>query len=269
MPEKAGGMGLHGRVQPPAEEWIRAIQENPEKFPMLNNYIWANELHADRRMKFNEYLRQSAPIISGTLIGGVLGYFAARRFSATQGVMTRGKFIKTVATGAGLLATGRVADIFSTRRVLTRFEESLGTIREHPAFQGLPKEVQRKIMPQLGAIEANPMIDTRIGDQKNPAVATGMAAAETAGLTALAGTLAAQFRGAQALLRLFDEKGRTERKPIGRRVFLATAGSATAAFLYVTQSNVRVGNFLKEHPKLIEAELNELHGMMGPQGRID
>ncbi|MFH1106323.1 MAG: hypothetical protein V1787_00350 [Candidatus Micrarchaeota archaeon] len=264
MPEKTGEMGAG--AQTPAEEWLRTIRENPGKFPMLHNYVYINELHADRGRKESDWQRESGKIYAELLVGGVLGYFAAKRLTMTQGRMTRRKFFQNIGTGGGLIAAGRTADIFSTRRGLQRFDESLREIRDSNSFRGLPEEVQRRILPKAEAIESNPDQDTDIGRIREPARAFGRIAGETVGPVAISATAAGLMRATQEILRRLDsvvlKKTPGARKPIGRRVFLGLTGSATAIFFYVAQSNLRLGNFISEHPRIVKAELEELHKMM-------
>ncbi len=267
MPENTGEHGREMLPQRTASEWEAAIRNNPDRFPMLNHYIRMGESYADREGKIKEYRSRKAPDIPIVLTTAVLAFLAAKRIPFTQGPMTRRKFLKTAATGFGLATVGRVADVWTTRSGLLRFETGLREIRESEEFQKLPEEVGQKLLPPIEALETNPYQDQRIGELKSPALAVKAVAKEAATGAAGAGLAGAVYRLGQVTFRslkhdLFPDKKQKERMEVGRRAFLAVTAAMTAGFLYVASSNQRTERFLREHPAMVKAELRELHRMM-------
>jgi len=244
-----------GHVLPPAERYAETIRGNAGKFPMLNTYMRFGEVQPDRGRAYWEFakrLKHPAAIAVATMAAA---YAASKGLHLTQGAMTRRKFLQTAAIGTGLVFTGSLADVATTRDGLIQYESGLKDIRASPEFQRLPEEIRARILPPVEWIELNPRLAGSIGQQMSPKVAARRAVEQTAVVSAGMGIFA-------TLTRLLYRGSLKGGKTIGRRAFLGASAASASMFGYAGVSNVRTMRYLEEHPRLVIAELGELHKMM-------
>ncbi len=240
------------------EEWITAIKKNPEKFPVLNFFVWLIENHPNSKIKrdmFDEEIK--LPLAIGTTVG-VATYFVSKKLPLASESISRRRFLNTILSGTGLILVGRSADILSTSKALTKFEEYLNEVQESPAFKRLPPEVQQRIIPPVNSIEANPDQVEQVNERRELKVAAKAIVSETFSFAAMFGSISVVIFGlTSAAYKLFS-KLIVEKTPVGRRTFLALSGFMSASSLYVAGLNLNATSHL-DNLKPVTRELEELH----------
>ncbi len=237
------------------EAWIKAIKQDEDRFPRLASLLWVGEKQEDLPRKIKLYLAGSLPLIGL----GLATYFATQRRSKRWAVsnppLTRRKAIEVGVTGAGLLATGRAADLFTTREFLNRAAEAHAKIRKLGEFKALPSSVQRKLAPPVESYEANPFAP--LDRIRTPAGAAKEVAVQTTLVTAL---LAAGSR--LDVMRAEIRSGKPKGQGVTRRAFLSASASLSSVSVAAAVWNAFFFTTFKEMPRDVQAELKELHALM-------
>ena len=237
------------------DEWIKAIKQDEGRFPRLASMLWNREHQDDLPRKIKLHLAGALPLV----VLGLATYFAmqrrSKRWAMSNPPLTRRKAITVGAIGSGLIATGRTADILTTREFLNRAAEAHAEIRKLDEFKELPSSVQGKLAPPIESYEANPL--PNIGRIRTPAGAAKEAAFETALVTTILAA-ASRYEARKAEKRSNEPKG----QGVTRRTFLSASAGMASASTAVAVGNAFFSTTFKEMPRDVQAELKELHSLM-------
>jgi len=268
---RSGFVLLHDPTQiadlmPPKNpgSWIDAIKNSPHKYPYLNRLLFIGDMYENRGEKTKHhisFLKKMAPWFLGPIAAS---FFLTGKMATFTKPISRRRFGGAVAASVGLVAAGRAADNFSTRKFLNDFAHGLEGVQANRHFQALPQDVRKRLIPPVSAMEGNPYQDRGIERIRSARAAARDTITETASAAAITG---APLALTYLIRRKRNGTGR-ERRPISRRAFFALSAGIGISSLKVGLANVLETRDLKaKMPEQVGAELELLHTEM--KGRME